>query len=114
MATIVPEIKTEPDRMEILWEECATGDTLSPVKLKDAPAMVACVHAFGTFNSTTVKMLGSNNDAATFIALPDLSGTEIALTANGLKDFSTACLYLKPEVADGTSDDVDVKVVIRL
>jgi hypothetical protein len=47
------------------------------------------------------------------VTLKDSAGTDISLTAAGMREFSTAALYLKPTSSGGTSDNVTVTVILR-
>ena len=113
MATVSPALTQHDNAVEILWEACATGDTIVPANLRDVAAILGCVHAYGTWGSATVTLQGSNDENAAFLDLPDTAGAAISLIANGLKDFSTGCMFIKPAFSGGTGDDVDVRLVLR-
>jgi hypothetical protein len=70
------------------------------------------VQVTGTFGGATITLQVSN-DGTNYVTLKDSTGTDISLTAAGMREFSTAALYLKPTSTDGTDDNVTVTVVLR-
>lgn len=114
MATIIPQITVDGRRKTILWETCVTGDTLLPYEMDNLDGPMGAVQFAGTFNGGTAVGLTASNDGTNYVALTDIHGTSISgLTAAALHDFSTAAKSIKPSVASGSSDDIDVTVVLR-
>lgn len=66
----------------------------------------------GTFGSATITLQGSN-DGTNFYAIKDFAGDDIALTAAGILEFSTAAAYIRPSSANGSADNVTVVIVLR-
>jgi hypothetical protein len=54
-----------------------------------------------------------SNDGTTFFAMKDLGGTVISATAAALFEFTTAAMYIRPVIAGGSANAVDVIVVLR-
>lgn len=99
--------------VKIFWEAIATGDTPDARVLEGVQGGIASAQVTGTFNGGTTVTLQASNDATNYVTLKDLQGNDISLTAAGLIDFTTAALYLRPNVASGSSDDIDVTVILR-
>jgi P pilus assembly chaperone PapD len=70
------------------------------------------VQITGTFGGATIALQVSN-DGTNYVTLKDGSGSDISLTSAGMREFSTAALYLKPTSSGGTADNVTVTVVLR-
>lgn len=96
----------------ILWEACATGDTINADQPTRMSPLAGSVQFTGTFGGATVTLTGSN-DGTNFVTLTDPTGSDISVTSAGMVEFSTSCRYIKPGISGGTGDDVDVTVVLR-
>ncbi|MDE2233765.1 MAG: hypothetical protein KGJ90_06725 [Patescibacteria group bacterium] len=87
-----------------------------------------CVHVFGTFGAGTVTLYGSNDPAAqtdynngtlfgsktaSWIALTDTLGNNIALTSAGLKPILEDPLYILPVVTGGTGSNLTVIICAK-
>ncbi len=115
MSVIAPQISaisSATGTILVLWEGLATGDTASPVSFPDYPDMT--VHAIGTFNGgTSVSLTGSMVQGGTYTALTDPQGNAITKTAAAIEAVTEAPLYVKPTIGSGSSDDVDVYLLLR-
>ena len=100
-------------RTKLFWETLTTGDQGSAFEMAGTLGIFGSVQATGTFANGTVMTLQVSNDNTNWATLKDLTGTAIELSAAGLVDFTTAARYIRPSVASGSSDDVDVTVVLR-
>ena len=110
MATIVP---TEIDgSTSYRWTDYSTADTSSPARIQNMEGLAGSVQVTGTFGGATIALQVSN-DGTNFVTLKDIAGVDISLTAAGLREFSTAALFLKPTSSGGTADNVTVTVVLR-
>ena len=111
MATIVP---TEIDGSisSYRWTDYSTADTSSPARIQNMEGLAGSVQVTGTFGGATIALQVSN-DGTNFVTLKDIAGVDISLTAAGLREFSTAALFLKPTSSGGTADNVTVTVVLR-
>lgn len=95
------------------WDTLATGDTGAPLTVNRLAAEL-CFQVFGTFaNGTVIAIQGSNDDGSTWIDLTDGTGSVVAITANGFVSVREQPLWVRPEATSGSSDDVDVRLVIR-
>ncbi len=114
MATITPTRSSEGVNQTetIVWSGAATGDTINNAKLETISGIMGCVQVTGTFGSATVVLQGSN-DASNWVTLKDTTGTAISVTSDGMVDFSTACLYIRPGISGGTGDSLTIRVVLR-
>lgn len=74
--------------------------------------LAGAVQVFGTFGSATITLEGSI-DGTNYVTLKDMTGSDVSLTAAGLVEFSTSVRYLRPKSAGGSSDDVDVYLILR-
>lgn len=113
MATVVPQISYPADDViKVLWEALATGDTIQSYQVPKSFGAIASVQITGTFGAATVTLAGSN-DGTNFVTLIDDADAAVSKTVAALVDFSTGALFVKPTIAGGTGDDVDVTVVLR-
>jgi len=94
------------------WAAFSTGETATPVKLQNMQGLAGSVQVTGTFGSATI-VLQVSNDGTNWTTLSDSTGAAISLTAAGMREFSTAALFLRPSSSGGTGDNVDVTVVLR-
>jgi len=70
------------------------------------------MQATGTFGGATVKLQASN-DGTVWTDLVDTNqDTPVELTAEGGMSFYTAARYIRPIATGGTSDDIDVTVLV--
>ncbi len=113
MATIIPTTVEEQVRAAAYrWTNYSTADTATPIKVQNMQGLAGSVQVTGTFGGSAVALQVSN-DGTNYVTLKDSAGTDISLTSAGMREFSTAALYLKPTSSGGTSDDVVVTVVLR-
>jgi len=96
----------------VTWAAMATGDTGAPYDLVNARAVAGAVQIEGTFSGATVTLQASNN-GTNWYAVKDISGSDIALTAAGLREFSTAARYLRPSAASGSGSALLVTICLR-
>lgn len=95
--------RLERDAVTIAWPSMANGDTGEPATYPShAEKSVQVTGTFGTGGSVAVQ---GSNDATNFVALNDLGGTAIAITAAGIKGVSENTLAVRPAVTagDGTT-----------
>jgi len=113
MATVSPVIdRTIAKIPRVIWEACATGDTINALPISEQWGLAASVQASGTFGGATVVMQHSN-DGTNWFTGKDLQGDNISLTADGIAEFSLSSAYIRPAISGGSGDDVDVIVVFR-
>lgn len=112
MATITPVLDTTLPVPRVIWEACATGDTLEPWIIKSQFGLAAAVQAVGTFGGATVTMQVSN-DGTNWATLQDAEGGDVAGTAAFMHEFSTSAVYMRPALASGSANDIDVIMVMR-
>jgi len=113
MATVSPVIdRTIAKIPRVIWEACATGDTINSLPISEQWGLAASVQASGTFDGATVVMQHSN-DGTNWFTAKDLQGNDISLTADGIAEFSLSSAYIRPAISGGGTDDVDVIVVFR-
>lgn len=111
MVEAVSTVNQGGARYEYLWEAVTTAGNAAivGVPLRIAGAF-GTVQVTGTFGSATVTMQKSN-DGTNYVALDDTEGNAISLTSTGMAEFATGAAYIRPQVAGGTGDDLDVLVV---
>jgi len=116
MATISPEFTKTTIRGQtvttVLWEAVATGDTLNAFGLIDTAAVAGSVQISGTFGGATVTLQVSN-DGTTWFDAKDLSGNTMDATSNSYFEFTSAALYMRPAIASGSGNDVDIILSLR-
>jgi len=73
------------------------------------------VQITGTFDSNTLTMQGSNDDADTKTAftLTDYLGLDVTFTAAGAVSIKDAPKYIRPSLGSGASSAVNVKMTLR-
>jgi hypothetical protein len=115
MPVISPVLSSvaSPDGVPVItWSGIAPGDTFDPYVIKGQRGLALSVQVSGTFGGATITMQQSNN-GTDFVALRDLSNTAISATAAAVFDVSTAAIYIRPQIAGGTSSVLSVRVVLR-
>ena len=113
MATISPTTVEEQIRAAAYrWTDYSTADTATPIKLQNMQGLAGSVQVTGTFGGATITLQVSN-DGTNYTTLSDSTAAAISLTAAGMREFSTAALWLKPTSSGGTADNVTVTVVLR-
>jgi hypothetical protein len=113
MSTISPALlRTTEGVPYIIWEGVATGDTVAGFPVSGRLGVSAAVQFSGTFGGATAKLQASL-DNTTYSDMKDIHGTAVSATAAGLFDISTSAVYLRPSVAGGTEDAVDIILVLR-
>lgn len=113
MATIVPTTVEEQVRAAAYrWTDYSTADTSSPIKVQNMQGLAGSVQVTGTFGGASIALQASN-DGTNYVTLKDSAGVDISLTSAGLREFSTAALFIKPTSSGGTADNVTVTVVLR-
>jgi hypothetical protein len=113
MATVSPVLSRTAEGIPyLLWENVATGDTITAYAVHGRLATNASVQFTGTFGGATVK-LQTSNDGTTYADIKDVHGTTVSATAAGQFEFSRSAVYLRPAISGGTSDAVDIYLVLR-
>ena len=112
MATIQPAVTHIVDAKSILWETLTESDAASPFTIEGLMGSAGCVQVTGTFGSATV-VLQASNDGSNWVTLKDTAGNAISFTSAGMAEFSTAALYLRPSASGGSSQDLDITMVLR-
>lgn len=74
-------------------------------------ALGGCIQAVGTWGSATLTLQKSAN-GTDWVDVKDLDGTTIAMTADGMAEFTTAAPYLRLTISGGTGDDINVWVSV--
>jgi len=97
----------------VVWSDVSTGDTPNAFAVTGQHALAFAVQFAGTYNGGTVAKLQVSNDGTNYVDVKDLYGATISGTAAGMFEGSTSALYIKPDVASGSSDAVDVTLVLR-
>lgn len=113
MATIVPTTVEEQIRAAAYrWTDYSTADTSTPIKVQNMQGLAGSVQITGTFGGATIALQVSN-DGTNFVTLNDNIGAPITFTSAGMREFSTAALFIKPTSSGGTADNVTVTIVLR-
>jgi hypothetical protein len=111
--TIVPTIVDEQVRSSAYrWTNYSTADDAAPVKVQNMQGLAGSVQVTGTFGGATIALQVSNN-GTNYVTLRDSTGADITFTGAGMREFSTAALFIKPTSSGGTDDDVTVTIVMR-
>lgn len=95
------------------YDNLDTADTdPNSLLITGSGPVAGSIQAVGSFGGGTVALQGSN-DGTNWFNLEDVNGTAIGLTADGITEFSTSALHIRPLITGGTSDDVDVVICVR-
>lgn len=113
MATVGPVLQASPSGVvAALWENLATGDTITEFSPNGTTTLAGSVQFAGTFGGATVT-LEVSNDNTNWETLSDTLGSIITATSAAMFEFSTAALYIRPNISGGSSDAVDVTICLR-
>jgi len=115
MATVSPVISTtgSPNGVpRIVWLGIVTGDTVNSLKVLQPRGFVASVQISGTFGGATVTLQHSN-DGTTWVTAKDVRGNDVTATSAAIFEVSLSSAYIRPSLASGTSNAVDVIAVGR-
>jgi hypothetical protein len=113
MATVAPVLSRTAEGVPyLLWENIATGDTVLPYAVQGRLGLNAAVQFAGTFGGATAKLQVSN-DGTTFADIKDVHGTTVSATSAAHFEIGRSSIYFRPSVTGGTSDAVDVYLVLR-
>lgn len=96
----------------VTWAGIVTSDTITTLPVAAQAAVAGTVQFGGTFGGATVGLQVSN-DNVTYFDMKDLGGTVISATANGFFEFTTSAMFLRPVVASGSANAINVTVVLR-
>jgi hypothetical protein len=113
MATISPAT-TYPAKnlVSISWSGLATGDTINQSEIPNVMGLAGSVQMEGTWGSATI-VLQVSNDGTNWNTLKDINGSDISLTADGMREFSTAARFIKPTPSGGTGDSINITIALR-
>lgn len=91
------------------------SDDTSPgvITASGTQSIVGSIQVIGDFGTNASVALQGSNDLTNWVNLKDTEGTEIAITAAGAAEFSTAMVYLRPLVTAGTAEDLDIFIALR-
>ncbi len=113
MATVDPVLKRTAEGIPyIIWEGIVTGDTITAYALPEPWGLAASLQISGTFGGATVK-LQQSNDNSTYLDIKDVHGTVVSATANAIFEMSLSAAYMRPSIASGSANDIDVILVLR-
>ena len=110
MANIVPT--AVEGSTSYRWTDYSTADEATPVRMQNMEGLAGAVQVTGTFGGATIALQVSNN-GTNFVTLNDAVGSPITFTAAGMREFSTAALFIKPTSSGGTADNVTVTITLR-
>lgn len=101
MATIGYTTQEVDGGVLVTWANIATGDTCVAYQPRGDSSLAGSVQFQGT--AVTSVALRQSNDFTNYHNVKDVTGTDIALTAAGMRDFSSAARWLRPLVTTGTA-----------
>jgi hypothetical protein len=100
-----------PKRL-IVWSGVTNADTFAPFEAPFGLSIAGAVQVGGTFGGASVALQASL-DGVTYFTVSDLLGTQISVTAAGLRDFTTSALFLRP-LRTGGDGTTSLSVWLRL
>lgn len=110
MATVKPEpvIGAQlKNRVQVLWEALATGDTITAYEPPFALAAGSITFTPTTAGGATLTFEASD-DGVSWLAMNDIEGTPISHTAAGRAEITCSARFIRPAIAGGTSDDWNI------
>lgn len=116
MATVKHSLNMDkPQVYEVRWEGLATGDVGDAASLPFASDK--SIHVVGTFaGGTTVTLQGSNDAEPTpsvWSTLNDAQGNPLTFTSARIEQLVENPKFIRPSVAGGAADDVDVNLICK-
>lgn len=112
MATVSPVVSVVAGVPHVTWTGVVTGDTLVSQTVVTRKLPYASVQISGTFGGATIT-LQSSNDNTTFFAIKDISGTTVSAVAASIFEILSSAAYLKPTIAGGGANAVDITLILR-
>ena len=113
MSNITPTRTNIPGvGIRLTWETLTEADTAVAAEINDQGGILGAGQVIGAIGGATLAFQASN-DGSNWWNLKDTSGTEVGLTAVGGFDFSTAARFIRPSASGGSSQDLDIIVVLR-
>lgn len=109
--TYVPSMPV-PGVSKYFWETITESDTAAAALPGGTEPAIGSIQVTGDFGGATVVLQGSN-DNSNWVTIQDIEGNDISFTAAGAVDFSTGMLYIRPSASGGSSQDVDISMVLR-
>lgn len=87
------------------WDSLAAGDTGQPFQLGALKGIIGAVQVEG-INGHTVTMQVSIDGENFYGATQADNSTAVSFTADGLQEFTTGAVWIRPSVASGTGTAV--------
>lgn len=81
------------------WANVTSADTCHAVSLSEYADR--SVHVYGTFDSATVTIQGSNNDGSSFATLADPTETTISISSERIRAILENTVLIRPSAAGG-------------
>lgn len=107
-------VNTREGRILVTWANVTENDTFEAADLSEvfgAPFIVS-IQASDTMGGATLALHGSL-DGTNYGALADIGNTAIGLTTAGeLSETGETAIYYKPVASGGTSQSMDVTLVL--
>lgn len=103
--------------LSVIWGPFAAGDTFTPYQ--NCGSADRSVQVYGTFSSTVITVVGSNEFAnplvapSNLVALHDPSGTAISIAAAGISQVSEVTSWIAPVATGGSGSAMYVAMVCR-
>jgi hypothetical protein len=93
-----------------LWETMTgSGDTANPESAAKLPDKT--IQVFGTFESATITIQGSNDGGTTYVTLNDPQGNALTFTANKTETILENPELIRP-TASGATGGTDVDIIL--
>lgn len=99
-------------RLVVTWTDVTESDTAQTFTFNELPQDIS-LHTSGTFGGATVVYKVAN-DSGAGVNGTDLGGTAISVTAEDLSPLRERPISIKPTMSGGTSQTVDVTMVVWL
>ena len=99
--------------IRVTWTDVTENDTFTPCNFPEYADK--SIQVFGTFDSASVALHGSNDGGTTYAALNVPAGTAIAITTAGIKAVLENTEWIKPVASSGgATQSLTVAMLLRL
>lgn len=102
---------TNNDDLLLTWSSVTEADTFMQYELAEVVSEISC-HVTGTFGGATVTITGGNVSSE-MMTLQQFGGADASATAADIFSVLDRPLYIQPSASGGSSQSVDVYMLVR-
>lgn len=102
---------TDKGDLLLTWSSVTEADTFQQYELSEVVSEISC-HITGTFGGATVVIQGGNVSSE-MLDLLQIDGSATSTTAADIFSLLDRPLYIQPSASGGSSQSVDVYMLVR-